>query len=729
MIAKHVPMRTLAKSNYSDLVMYITEAQGKRERVGAVTVTNCHTDRPDVAITEVMNTQAQNKRSEADKTYHLLVSFRAGEQPTDAVLKAIETRICVGLGFGEHQRVSAVHHDTDNLHIHIAINKIHPTRYTTHEPYYPHKELAKLCDILEREFGLEADNHKANKLGSQNRADDMERHAGVESLLGWIKRECQDQIQEAQSWLELHKVMQANGLLIHQRANGLVITADDGTSVKASSIGRNFSKNSLEARYGAFEPSPERQAPPRKAYAKKPMASRVNTAELHAEYKNNQAIISASRTDEWARAIDRKNRLIEAAKRSGRLKRSAIKLIQGAGLGKRMMYLATSKTLKSEITKINKQYQMERQAIQSKYKRRAWADWLREKATGGDNEALGALRAREAAQGLQGNTMTGSGRKTPAQSHAEMDGITKKGTIIFRAGLVAVRDDGNKLNVSRGATQDGLKVALRMAIERYGERVAVNGTAAFKDQVARAAAAAKLPISFDDAALERRHQELLQFITQEKMNERARTDRGRADRGSNGGSGHATTPDNPTAYAETGRAGYDTPGVRYPGKPNVSRIGRKPPPQGQNRLRGLPELGMVFFASRSEMLLQGDVPGHLEQQGAKPDNRVRRSISGAGPVTSELAAADKYIAEREEKRLIVFDIPKHTRYNYGKAGTVAFAGLRQIAGQTLALLKCADDVMVLPVDDATARRLKRVTVGEVLTVTPEGVINTKGRSR
>ncbi|WP_395827925.1 hypothetical protein [Collimonas sp.] len=37
--------------------------------------------------------------------------------------------------------------------------------------------------------------------------------------------------------------------------------------------------------------------------------------------------------------------------------------------------------------------------------------------------------------------------------------------------------------------------------------------------------------------------------------------------------------------------------------------------------------------------------------------------------------------------------------------------------------------MVLPVDDATARSLKRIALGEVVTVTPKGSIKTKGRSR
>lgn len=711
-------MQSVKKSDFAGLVKYITDEQSKNERVGQITVTNCQSDKAEVAITEVLNTQAQNTRAVSDKTYHLIVSFRSGEQPDDAILKTIEARICDGLGYAEHQRISAVHHDTDNLHIHIAINKIHPTRYTINEPYNAYHTLGQLCDKLERDFGLEQDNHQAKKLGAENRADDMECHAGVESLLGWIKRDCYDQIQGAQSWAELHQVMRTNGLELHERGNGLVISADDGTTVKASSIGRDYSKNKLEARFGVFEPSPERQTSERPArnYEKKPMLSRINTVELHAKYKNEQQNSSVALAVERAKAIERKTRLIEAAKRGGRLKRAAIKLVGGAGPGKKIMYAATSKTLKDEIQNINKQYLKERQAIFNKYPRLAWADWLRVKATDGDMEALGALRAREAAKGLKGNTVAGKVVQKPAMSQSVQDSITKKGTIIYRVGSTAVRDDGDKLNVSRGADQDGLQVALRMAMGRYGERITVNGTAAFKEQIAQAAAAAKLPITFDDAALERRRHELLQPTTKESTNERTQTDRGRADRGRNGGPGFPSTRDNPTARADIG-------------KPNIGAVGRKPPPQGQNRLRGLSELGLVFIGGRGEMLLPGHVPGHLEQQGAKSDNGLRRDIFGAGGVTAGLAAADKYIAEREAKRLIMFDIPKHSRYSYNNSGAASFAGIRQIEGQTLALLKCGDEVMVLPVDEATARQLKRVAVGEAVIVTQKGSIKIKGRSR
>ena len=77
----------------------------------------------------------------------------------------------------------------------------------------------------------------------------------------------------------------------------------------------------------------------------------------------------------------------------------------------------------------------------------------------------------------------------------------------------------------------------------------------------------------------------------------------------------------------------------------------------------------------------------------------------------------------------MLDIPKHTRYNYVKDGATAFAGTRQVDGQILALLKRKEEVMVLPIDDATARRLKRIAVGDTVTVTADGSIKTKGRSR
>lgn len=779
MIAKQVPMLAEDKSNFAGLVKYITDEQQKHERVGFINAVNCQSDHHVAATLEVLNTQAQNTRATSDKTYHLIVSFRPGEQVDDTILKAIEARICEGLGFGEHQRVSAVHHDTDNLHLHIAVNKIHPTRYTILDPFNDHKTLGQLCDMLEREFGLEVDNHQAHKTGSENRAGDMERHAGVESLLGWIKRECAEQMRGAQTWRELHEVMRVNGLVLQERGNGLVITDGTGLGVKASSVARELSKAKLEQRFGGFEPPPGNQPsitvqasrkarsapvarvgqkpPPQsqnrlrslaqldniqidsgRRYEQKPMRSRVNTVELHARYKAERQTGSAFRTIEWARALAERNRLVEAAKRIGRTKRAAIKLVKGAGPAKRLMYAATSKTLRADIQAANKRYLQRRQAIYDKYQRRTWADWLRQQATEGDQEALSALRGREAALGLKGNTIAG---QTPVDAVAgpfEHDSITKKGTIIYRVGESAVRDDGDKLNVSRGASREGLQAALRLAKVRYGERITVNGTDEFKEQIAQVAAAARLAVVFANPVLEQRRQALLRNSTQppEKSNDthtNRPTDRGRTDRGSFEGGRYAPTRNNVNAGASARRPGGGRSGVRAPtgltGKPNVGGVGRKPPPQSQNRLRGLSELGVVHVASGGEVLLPRDVPGDVEQQRTQPIDGLRRNIFGPGLTSVGQLAADQYIAERERTRLKVFGIPKHSRYTYDHDGVAEFGGTRTIDGQALALLKKGDGVMVLPIDEATARRLKRMAIGESLTVTPQGAIGPKGRSR
>lgn len=41
-------------------------------------------------------------------------------------MEDIEVRRRGALGFAEHQRISAVHQNTENWHLHVAINKVHP---------------------------------------------------------------------------------------------------------------------------------------------------------------------------------------------------------------------------------------------------------------------------------------------------------------------------------------------------------------------------------------------------------------------------------------------------------------------------------------------------------------------------------------------------------------------------------------------------------------------------
>ena len=825
-------------SSFGNLVKYISNSQEKQERVGEIRLTNFQNETLEWAVAEALAVQQCNQRAEGDKTYHLLISFAPGEQPSAEVLRDIEDRMCAAIGFGEHQRVSAVHHDTDNLHIHIAINKIHPERYTIHEPYRDYKVRSDMCAVLEREHGLQLTNQKGRKRGSENGADDMEQHAGIESLLGWIKRECADQLTQAHTWNDLHEVMRKNGLELQERGNGLVITDGSGVGVKASSVSRNLSKPSLEKRLGAFEgdtkkkasakrgpglhnrkappvvavggkPPPMRkgrlstlsqlgaiEGEPGKRYEGRPIHSAGSTAttELYARYKAEQGIKVHARATAWGAAKNRNDKAVEAAKGTGRLKRAAIKMLSGPGVNKKLLYALVSKALHAEIQKANTQYLAERQSIHGEFSKRAWADWLQAKATEGDQQALKALRARKPAKPRAGDTVAGSG---PARRSSPMplkvDSVTKDGTVIHRFAGSAIRDDGEALQVARGSNRAGLEAVLRMAVHRYGQNIAVNGSDEFKEKIARVAATSNLNITFNDAALEARCQELVRLTSKESGNDRS----SRPNRSADERRRSASSSDGGSRTKRGGRTART--GVRRgPGQTNKSGlggVGPKPPALSGNGLRELSQLGVVRLPERSEVLLPRDVPHNVQHEGAEHAGGMRRGVSGAGrrvgknprgpgatnkpgvipvgglppamlrgrlqpmskirelPVDGPISvpgmprppmpkpapeitmpaqpksAADKYIAERTSKRAKGFDIPNHRRYTQDDKGAALFAGTRQIEGETLALLKRDEEIIVLPVDAATARRIKRYSLGDAVTLNDKGAVTKKGRSR
>src|SRR5690606_38943452 len=131
-------------------------------------------------------------------------------------------------------------------------------------------------------------------------------------------------------------------------------------------------------------------------------------------------------------------------------------------------------SLSGYLDSIYKAYAKDRERLYNGSRRRTRADWLKEQARTGNGEAPAGLRARGGTQGLQGNTLASKGRAKPGNAPV-IDNITKKGTVIYRVGKNAVRDDGDRLQVSRDATRETVLAALRLAVERYGKHISVNG--------------------------------------------------------------------------------------------------------------------------------------------------------------------------------------------------------------------------------------------------------------
>ncbi|MCE7915634.1 MAG: relaxase [Nitrosomonas sp. PRO4] len=516
MIAKIIPIKTVRKSNYSALIQYLTDPQDKSERISQIRASNCYSDDLTAALLEIQNTQEMNKRAQSDKTCHLVLSFPEGERLSFKSLNAIEERFCDALGFTGHQRISVVHDDTNNLHIHIAINKIHPRNLTIHNPYYDFIKVAKLCEQIEQEYGLTKVNHETVKDQASRVAQEIETRTGVESLLGWIKREVLTEIKDADNWQDLHKVLVRRGLAVKERGNGFVLVANNGVAVKASSVDRSLSKGNLTQRLGDFVPidnSAQSSRSDAKQYQPRPLQNRIDTSKLYARYQQEQSDSVKQRTTQWIMLRQNRDRLIKRAKQEAKLKHNLIKSIKAGRLARKALYATAHQQLKTTIAVIKNDYQKAYQHSKTCHYRMGWLDWLAFEAKNGNAEALVVLRSRRTGQ-FKGNQVSAKqsndGFSTDGHfKNSFVESITKIGTVTYQVGTTTIRDDGKRLIVLPDTSREALVDILQVAIKKYGSHLAINGTESFRLQIAEVAVQNQMRITFDDKRLEQYRQQLM----------------------------------------------------------------------------------------------------------------------------------------------------------------------------------------------------------------------------
>lgn len=610
MIIRHIPMKKTRLSSFSGLVQYLCNQQNKQERVGKIRLSNCNSPDPIWAVQEVLATQAKNQRATGDKTYHLLISFAPGENLSAQVLQKIEDTVASSIGFKEHQRISVVHHDTDNLHIHVAINKIHPQTFNMIEPFRAYKTFAEVASKLEIELGLQITNHQTRKNHSENLADDMEHHSGIESLINWMKRYCKEKIEAACSWKEIHSILAEHGLMIRIKANGFVFCNVQGLAVKASSISRTFSKKNLESKLGSFVPSyTEDDGPASNVYHYEPLNKKVLGSALYAKYQHEISHNKCFVSDKLKKLREARTKLIEKAKKRGRIKRVALKLMNLSKAQKKYLYQHINKTLLNEIENIRKNYAKERSQLLDSHQNKTWADWLKQKAQGGDQDALAAMRYRNR-KNKHDYTISGSSFSSSSLNFGQIDSVTKEGTEIYKKDNSVIRDNGKEIIISKGGSIPALKRALEMARQRYGDCICVNGAPLFKKIILQIVIHYQMPITFADLDLENQRQKL--NFEKEKSYEQSRSNR-QSYRGRTSG-GHETS-----GTADGKRRGST--------KPNSFSIRQGSPAKDHDSLRNLSKCDLVQLAGGGQMLLQNNAHDQLERQRLQPNNHVRRKIS------------------------------------------------------------------------------------------------------
>ena len=294
MIAKKTGLKNVRGAKA--LASYIAAAKEKGEKLEHFWMTNCKLgdslEDLDLVTKEIMATQKGNKTSKADPNYHLIVSFADDEHPDKETLKEIEEEFAKTLGFEEHQRVVGTHINTDNFHMHIMFNKVHPETLCMHTPFRDFKVLQETCAKLERKYGLKVvqGRDKANERRFENhKAKDVEAETWEQSFSTYLKdrRDALLVIKEQSStWAEFHDGIDRFGLILKKRGNGLVFADQTGKRhERASVVDREFSKKRMEDKYGPFIPIEKDRIGKhtKERYGKKPLDPRL---EKHAAWRS-----------------------------------------------------------------------------------------------------------------------------------------------------------------------------------------------------------------------------------------------------------------------------------------------------------------------------------------------------------------------------------------------------------------------------------------------------------
>jgi hypothetical protein len=551
---------------------------GEDSKLAGFRITNCEATVPGMAIAEMIATQKKNTRSKTDKLYHLVVSFPEEETPTPEQFEDIEREMCAGLGFAEHQRVSAIHQDTKNLHLHVVINKVHPQHYRCLEPYHDYQIRDRICERLEEKHGLVRDNHgRPHIRGSVlSKVAEMENYTGTESLLRWVRGHALDDLracyERGGSWQNLHDVLGRYDLEIRPRGAGLVIAERGGPiTVKASSVDRLLSMNSLTERFGGY-------VAPRDLTASEceglfiPTETEVVGDEVGATVRSipqnryrsertKRSISHPSDSETSSLLYQAYRAMIDVnicAKREAREKIRVshrtyieetkawyadrikdIKRDKGlSGEDKKQAYRLLFKRKKADFFE-RKQLEAQQRAEVNQLALLTWEAFLVMQAMGGDKEALGVLRKKNRknpsflprhaadnflADSLSRNPLYADGIELtrPAIRSTLKHHITLAGDIIYGVedgGIVV--DEKDRVCVER-LSQSAAFLALTLAEERfYGKPLILSGSEEFKQNIVLLAVTENRGVIFADAELEEKRQYLLSLSLGEKTTKSA----------------------------------------------------------------------------------------------------------------------------------------------------------------------------------------------------------------
>ena len=200
---------------------------------------------------------------------HWMFSWQESEQPGREQVEELVDIFLEKMGLTGHQTVYGVHYDTDNYHLHIAVNRMNPETGKVMLPFngLDIQEAHKLVAYIEYRQGWASEENPryavledgelarrrtAREIKPKQASLDFEHATGEKSAQRIAQERGHSAIKNAKSWAELHEKLAAVGLRFEKKGSGAIIFVGE-IAVKASSVDRAFSMGKLCKRLGEFE--------------------------------------------------------------------------------------------------------------------------------------------------------------------------------------------------------------------------------------------------------------------------------------------------------------------------------------------------------------------------------------------------------------------------------------------------------------------------------------------
>lgn len=286
MIGKKVrnPKKSSSKADrVGALTAYITnpELANGREKCIHFEAENFITDDLKSQTLEMIALSLEATKSK-DPIDHYVLSWQEGEQPTIQQAREAVQMTLKHFGLEGHQVIWGMHADTDNVHIHIEVNRVHPENFKVVEinKGFQKNAIQQAAAIIEKVQGWKTHDKsrfKTDELGhlitdSKNRPQVFENTDKKKEPTGQVKdKEIQTGEKSAQrlgieqaapiiagaaSWKDLHAQMAAVGMEYRREGSGAKVYVGD-IGVKASDIDRKASFGNLQKRFGPYQPPQE----------------------------------------------------------------------------------------------------------------------------------------------------------------------------------------------------------------------------------------------------------------------------------------------------------------------------------------------------------------------------------------------------------------------------------------------------------------------------------------